>query len=66
MHTSCVSIHRQSRWFYGCWHLKVVERFSTEVEPQESFERCLRTKHEKMGHIRDLIQDQLITEERAG
>ena len=22
MHTSCVSIHRQSRWIYGCWHLK--------------------------------------------
>jgi GTP cyclohydrolase II len=29
----------------------VVERVSAEVEPQESFERYLRTKHEKMGHI---------------
>jgi GTP cyclohydrolase II len=32
----------------------VVERVSAEVEPQESFERYLRTKHEKMGHIQDL------------
>ncbi|MDR3726245.1 MAG: GTP cyclohydrolase II [Terracidiphilus sp.] len=31
----------------------VVERISAEVEPQESFERYLRTKHEKMGHIQD-------------
>ncbi|MGH9606841.1 MAG: GTP cyclohydrolase II [Terracidiphilus sp.] len=29
----------------------VVERVSAEVEPQETFERYLRTKQEKMGHI---------------
>jgi GTP cyclohydrolase II len=31
--------------------IKVVERISAEVEPLESFERYLQTKHEKMGHI---------------
>ena len=31
--------------------IAVVERVSAEVEPQETFERYLRTKHEKMGHI---------------
>jgi len=31
--------------------IAVVERVSAEVEPQQSFERYLRTKHEKMGHI---------------
>jgi len=31
--------------------IEVVERVSAEVEPQESFERYLRTKQEKMGHI---------------
>ncbi len=31
--------------------ISVVERVSAEVEPQESFERYLRTKREKMGHI---------------
>jgi GTP cyclohydrolase II len=31
--------------------IKVVERVSAEVEPQETFERYLRTKQEKMGHI---------------
>src|SRR5271166_3048587 len=31
--------------------IAVVERVSAEVEPQESFERYLRTKHDKMGHI---------------
>lgn len=44
----------------------VVERVSAEVESQESFERYLKTKHEKMGHIQDLNQDSLVTEERAG
>ena len=31
--------------------IAVVERVSAEVELQESFERYLRTKREKMGHI---------------
>jgi len=31
--------------------VEVIERVSAEVEPHESFERYLRTKHEKMGHI---------------
>lgn len=31
--------------------IAVVERVSAEVEPHESFERYLRTKQEKMGHI---------------
>lgn len=31
--------------------IKVVERVSAEVEPHEAFERYLRTKQEKMGHI---------------
>ena len=31
--------------------IAVVERVSAEVEPQESFERYVRTKQEKMGHI---------------
>ncbi len=31
--------------------IAVVERVSAEVEPQETFERYVRTKQEKMGHI---------------
>ncbi len=31
--------------------ITVIERVSAEVETQESFERYLRTKQEKMGHI---------------
>jgi GTP cyclohydrolase II len=31
--------------------ISVVERVSAEVIPQESFEKYLKTKHEKMGHI---------------
>jgi GTP cyclohydrolase II len=31
--------------------ITVAERVSAEVEAQESFERYLRTKQEKMGHI---------------
>ncbi len=38
--------------------IAVVERISAEVEPQESFERYLRTKHEKMGHIVDALVEE--------
>ena len=37
--------------------INVTERVSAEVEPQESFERYLRTKHEKMGHIIDDVNE---------
>ena len=33
--------------------IRVVERISAEVIPQESFEKYLKTKQEKMGHISD-------------
>ena len=33
--------------------IHVVERVSAEVVPQESFEKYLKTKQEKMGHILD-------------
>ena len=46
--------------------ITVVERVSAEVQPHETFERYLRTKHEKMGHIQDAIQDALITDQRPG
>jgi GTP cyclohydrolase II len=39
--------------------IEVTERVSAEVEAQEGFERYLRTKQEKMGHILDA----LVTEE---
>src|SRR5580692_2337056 len=35
--------------------IKVAERVSAEVEPQESFERYMRTKQEKMGHILEMV-----------
>jgi GTP cyclohydrolase II len=38
--------------------IAVVERISAEVEPQETFAGYLKTKHEKMGHITDLIAKQ--------
>ena len=37
--------------------IAVVERVSAEVEPQETFERYLRTKHEKMGHILGIVDE---------
>jgi len=35
--------------------IRVAERVSAEVEPHESFERYLRTKQEKMGHILEVV-----------
>jgi GTP cyclohydrolase II len=35
--------------------ITVTERVSAEVIPQESFEKYLKTKQEKMGHIQDLV-----------
>src|SRR5580698_9453654 len=50
--------------------IAVVERVSAEVESQESFERYVRTKQEKMGHIQDSVpdsnSDSLVTKEHAG
>jgi GTP cyclohydrolase II len=43
--------------------IEVKERISAEVEPQETFERYLRTKHEKMGHITDLLNDKQVISE---
>jgi GTP cyclohydrolase II len=40
--------------------INVVERISAEVEPLESFERYLQTKHEKMGHILDSLAERVI------
>jgi len=40
--------------------IQVVERISAEVEPLESFERYLQTKHEKMGHILDSLSERTI------
>ena len=37
--------------------ITVTERVSAEVEPQESFERYLRTKQEKMGHFFDKMDE---------
>jgi len=38
--------------------IAVVERVSAEVESQESFAGYLKTKHEKMGHIQDLVSEE--------
>jgi GTP cyclohydrolase II len=35
--------------------ITVTERISAEVESQESFAGYMRTKHEKMGHIQDVL-----------
>lgn len=37
--------------------IQVVERVSAEVEMQDTFERYLRTKQEKMGHILENVLD---------
>ncbi|MGA8044169.1 MAG: GTP cyclohydrolase II [Terracidiphilus sp.] len=37
--------------------ITVAERVSAEVEPQESFERYLRTKQEKMGHFLENLNE---------
>lgn len=37
--------------------IQVVERVSAEVEPHENFEKYLRTKQEKMGHILDHLHE---------
>src|SRR6201996_5846926 len=37
--------------------ITVTERVSAEVETQDSFERYLKTKHEKMGHILDSLSE---------
>lgn len=37
--------------------IRVVERVSAEVPPQESFEQYLRVKQEKMGHIFDSLNE---------
>jgi GTP cyclohydrolase II len=39
--------------------IAVVERISAEVQSQESFAGYLKTKHEKMGHIQDLVTEEL-------
>jgi len=38
--------------------ITVVERVSAEVEPLDSFAGYLKTKHEKMGHIQDLVSEE--------
>ena len=43
--------------------IAVTERISAEVEPQESFERYLRTKQEKMGHITDFAENKQVISE---
>jgi GTP cyclohydrolase II len=39
--------------------IAVVERVSAEVVPQESFEKYLKTKHEKMGHIVEALETEV-------
>jgi GTP cyclohydrolase II len=42
--------------------IRVVERVSAEVAPQESFAGYLKTKQEKMGHIREMTVSEDQTE----
>ena len=37
--------------------IRVVERISAAVEPEETFERYLQVKREKMGHIHELEEE---------
>ena len=41
--------------------IRVTERVSAEVEPQESFANYVKTKQEKMGHILEMV----VTEDQA-
>jgi len=41
--------------------IDVTERVSAEVEAQDTFERYLRTKQEKMGHILNALSDDTIS-----
>ncbi len=41
--------------------IDVTERVSAEVEAQDTFERYLRTKQEKMGHILNALSDDSIS-----
>jgi GTP cyclohydrolase II len=43
--------------------IQVSQRVSAEVAAQDTFERYLRTKQEKMGHILDSVPDALVGEE---
>jgi GTP cyclohydrolase II len=38
--------------------ITVAERVSAEVKPQESFEKYMKTKQEKMGHILDAVPEE--------
>ncbi|WP_263357990.1 GTP cyclohydrolase II [Acidicapsa ligni] len=38
----------------------VVERISAEVVPEETFEKYMKTKHQKMGHIVDTAQESIV------
>lgn len=43
--------------------VQVTERVSAEVEAHGTFERYMRTKQEKMGHILDAISGKLVSEQ---
>jgi GTP cyclohydrolase II len=39
--------------------IRVVERISAAVEPEETFERYLQVKREKMGHIHEELEEKI-------
>jgi GTP cyclohydrolase II len=39
--------------------IRVVERISASVEPEETFERYLQVKREKMGHLHEELEEKL-------